>query len=230
MTLWRCVRRGELTPYSTPFNRKRTLFKRGDVMSLGVPRPAGRPAKQVESMTPNDSAIAYIRVSSLEQTQGKSLETQEESCRHYCAARSYPVLGVFRDAHTGTELDRPGLNAAVAACAELRPAVVVLHDVDRLARDTAVHLFAEREFTRHGARIEYVLGGGSAEGSASSASGAARMGASPPAKCSSPLAPPTATATSAARAPAAWSHTPRKRPRHRRRAGASGRRTGERRR
>ena len=108
------------------------------------------------------SAIVYCRVSSDEQAKGYSLPTQEESCRRYCAERGYTVVGVFHDAHSGTELDRPGLNAAIEAVDTLKPAVVLLHDVDRLGREIIVQAIAERELTRHGARIEYVLGGGNA--------------------------------------------------------------------
>lgn len=79
----------------------------------------------------------------------------------YCADHGYEVVGSFTDAHTGTELDRPGLNDAIDAVRTLRPAVVVLHDVDRLGREQIVQALAERDLSRHGARIEYVLGGGS---------------------------------------------------------------------
>jgi site-specific DNA recombinase len=117
-----------------------------------------------QTSTLSQSAIVYCRVSSDEQTRGYSLPTQEEACRRYCAERDYTVIAVYHDAHSGTELDRPGLNATIDAVAALKPSVVVLHDVDRLARDQFVHVFAERELTSHGARIEYVLGGGSGSG------------------------------------------------------------------
>jgi site-specific DNA recombinase len=105
------------------------------------------------------TAIIYCRVSSDEQARGYSLTTQEESCRRYCEAHGYAVLDAFRDAHSGTELSRPGINAAIETVAALKPAVVILHDVDRLGRDKYVQAIAERELTRHGARIEYALGG-----------------------------------------------------------------------
>jgi site-specific DNA recombinase len=105
------------------------------------------------------TALVYVRVSSDEQARGYSLPSQEESCRRYCAERGYTVLDVFADARSGTELDRPGLNAAIAAVASLRPDAVVLHDVDRLGRELIVQAIAERELTRHGARVEFVLGG-----------------------------------------------------------------------
>ena len=108
------------------------------------------------------TAIIYCRVSTDEQSRGYSLPTQEASCRGYCDDRGYAVVGVYHDAHTGTELDRPGLNAAIAAVDELRPNAVVLHDVDRLGREVIVQAIAERDLTRHGARIDYVLGGGNA--------------------------------------------------------------------
>ena len=108
--------------------------------------------------------IIYCRVSSDEQTKGYSLPTQEESCRRHCADRGYEVVGVYHDAHSGTELDRPGLNATIEAVGLARPEVVLLHDVDRLGREMIVQAIAERELMRHGARIEYVLGGNTDSG------------------------------------------------------------------
>ena len=112
---------------------------------------------------PSARAIVYTRVSTVEQTHGYSLQTQAESCRRYCTERGYTVLAEFSDAHSGTELDRPGLNAALDAVKTARPDVVVLHDVDRLGREIIVQAIAERELTRHGARVEYVLGGNSGD-------------------------------------------------------------------
>ncbi len=105
-------------------------------------------------------AIVYARVSTDEQARGYSIPTQLDSCRRYCAERGYTVLTEHTDAHSGTELDRPGLNATIDAVGALRPDVVVLHDVDRLGRELIVQAIAERDLTRHGARVEYALGGG----------------------------------------------------------------------
>src|SRR5215213_7517093 len=109
-------------------------------------------------MASTSSAHIYCRVSSDEQARGYSLPTQDESCRRFCAERGYTVLDVFKDAHSGTELDRPGLNAVIDAVAALKPDAVVLHDVDRLGRELIVQAIAERELTRYGARLEFVLG------------------------------------------------------------------------
>jgi site-specific DNA recombinase len=134
-----------------------------------APNPLGREdgrkgntMGQAERSEARQSCIIYSRVSSDEQAKGYSLTTQEESCRRYCVDHGYAIVGAFHDAHSGTELDRPGLNAAIEAVDALKPTVVLLHDVDRLGREIIVQAIAERDLTRHGARIEYVLGGGNA--------------------------------------------------------------------
>jgi site-specific DNA recombinase len=107
-----------------------------------------------------ERAIIYRRVSTDEQARGSSLATQLESCRRYCADRGYSVLADFSDAQSGTQGDRPGLNATLDAVKTLRPEVIVLYHADRLGRDNIVQALAERDLTRYGARIEYVMGGG----------------------------------------------------------------------
>src|SRR5919206_4843709 len=104
-------------------------------------------------------AVIYARVSSEEQSRGYSLDTQLDACRKYCADRGYVSVGEFTDAHTGTTMDRPGINALLDALPELRPDIIVLYDVDRLGRELVVQAVLEQELSRHGAHIEYVLGG-----------------------------------------------------------------------
>jgi site-specific DNA recombinase len=128
-----------------------------------VAQPIAEPRPDLRVM-PASRALLYARVSTVEQSHGYSLPTQIESCRRWCADRGADVVAEFSDAHSGTELDRPGLNAAIDACRELRPDAVVLLDVDRLGRDPAVLAIAERELTRYGAKLVYVNGGDSGTG------------------------------------------------------------------
>ena len=57
----------------------------------------------------NAVAVAYLRVSS----QGQALEhrhgfeRQEAACRAWAKEHRRPLTAVYRDAHTGTEADRP---------------------------------------------------------------------------------------------------------------------------
>src|SRR5687768_14249454 len=110
------------------------------MMSATPNGPAGRPQAAPATTA---RAIIYTRVSTDEQARGYSLITQLESCNRHCAERGYTVLADFSDAHSGTELDRPGLNAVLDAVTALRPDVIVLHDVDRLGRELIVQAIAK---------------------------------------------------------------------------------------
>lgn len=104
-------------------------------------------------------AVLYARVSTEEQGRGYSIPTQLEAMRRYCEQRGYQVVGEYTDTHSGTEIDRPGINALIDDLPQLKPDVVVLYDVDRLGREVIVQAILERELTALGARVEYVLGG-----------------------------------------------------------------------
>jgi site-specific DNA recombinase len=104
-------------------------------------------------------ALIYARVSSEEQSRGYSLQTQLEAIRNYCSQEGYQVTGEYSDVHTGTEIDRPGINALLETADELRPDAVVLYDVDRLGRELIVQAVLDQEIERTGAEVEFVLGG-----------------------------------------------------------------------
>lgn len=115
-----------------------------------------------EKLPANAVAVAYLRVSS----QGQALEhrhgfeRQEAACRAWAKEHRRAVSAVYRDAHTGTEADRPewerlildiGQGASqgrggeevgstkVGAAAPIQPAaVVVIESLDRLARDVII--------------------------------------------------------------------------------------------
>ena len=109
----------------------------------------------------NAVAVAYLRVSS----QGQALEhrhgyeRQEAACRAWAKEHRRPLTTIYRDAHTGTEADRPewarmildiqsarqpsqaqGADGAeVPTAAPTQPAaVIVIESLDRLARDVIV--------------------------------------------------------------------------------------------
>lgn len=105
------------------------------------------------------SALIYARVSSDEQSRGYSLDTQLADIRRYCTEQSYQVIGEYTDVHTGTDPDRPGINALIEAADEVKPKAVVLYDVDRLGRELIVQAVLDQEISRTGAEVEYVLGG-----------------------------------------------------------------------
>jgi site-specific DNA recombinase len=103
-------------------------------------------------------AVIHARVSTAEQGQGYSLPTQLESCREYATQQGYSVLAEFTDMHTGTEIDRPGLNELYEFVEKNPVDVFIVHDLDRLSREVGNQAIIEMEMSTAGVEIEYVLG------------------------------------------------------------------------
>jgi len=104
-------------------------------------------------------AIIYVRVSTDEQTKGYSLKTQMEGCENYAAELGHSVVATFQEDYTGTVLDRPALN-------EMRQFihddgdidVMIVYDLDRMARKSVHQMILEEELLRLGVTVEYVIG------------------------------------------------------------------------
>lgn len=83
-------------------------------------------------------AIGYLRVSTVEQTNGFGLEVQEQAIRDYCRFNGLSLVGIFRDeGQSGSNgLDtRIGLAEALAALKAGQASTLVVYRLDRLARD-----------------------------------------------------------------------------------------------
>lgn len=103
-------------------------------------------------------AVIYARVSTEEQSKGYSLQTQIESCKQYAIERGHTICQVFPEDYSGATIDRPELNHLRDYIAQERIEVVVIYDVDRLARRSIYQALIEEEFARAGATAEYVIG------------------------------------------------------------------------
>jgi DNA invertase Pin-like site-specific DNA recombinase len=80
-------------------------------------------------------ASIYCRVSTAEQVDGTSLNTQRASCINYCAARGWQVTGVYiDDGVSGAARSRPALSALIRSVREHDTDVVVIAKLDRLGR------------------------------------------------------------------------------------------------
>lgn len=126
----------------------------------------------------NGRAIIYARVSSDLQRDNNSIPTQIADCISYIGKRGYALVGdhfvdpvtgfdatkgngsiaAYVDDFTSLELNRPSLDAAFTYLESVGIDIVVVHALDRLARDPYFRQTLENEFTRKGARVEYVLG------------------------------------------------------------------------
>lgn len=104
-------------------------------------------------------AAIYSRVSSRQQEDGTSLETQEARCRLYARERGFTVTEphVFRETYTGELLwERPALTQLREAVRRREVDVVIAFAIDRLSRDP-VHLGVILSEADHkGVTIEFV--------------------------------------------------------------------------
>ena len=81
-------------------------------------------------------AVIYCRVStSRQEAEGTSLETQEQECRAFCEREGLAVGAVHRDASSGGNMDRPGLESALDMVAQGEASALVVYAYDRLARN-----------------------------------------------------------------------------------------------
>ena len=92
-------------------------------------------ARARQAQTGSSKVVVYVRVSTDEQArEGLSLEVQRARCLDYARALGLEVLGVHEDAgRSGRSLQRPGVQAAIAAAIEHRAALLV-YALDRLTR------------------------------------------------------------------------------------------------
>jgi DNA invertase Pin-like site-specific DNA recombinase len=102
------------------------------------------------------NAVIYSRVSSKEQVEGTSLESQERACRDYAAKNKLDVLQVFTDRGESAKFaDRPQLLEMIAYCRKRHPSVqrVLVWKVDRLARNVGDHFNIKASLLKHDVRV-----------------------------------------------------------------------------
>ena len=89
-------------------------------------------------------AVAYIRVSSKDQVAGYSLDAQERSFNELCQSRGWEPVEIYREegrsAHTDSISKRPVFKKLLEDSAQGLFDVVVVHTLDRWARNTQIAL------------------------------------------------------------------------------------------
>ena len=123
-------------------------------------------------------AIIYSRVSTDEQRSNFSIPTQISECVKYCQNNGYTLVGnayvdkqtgldvekndnaipAYVDDYSSREMNRPSLDAAITYLEDYGFDIVVVHSIDRLARDPYIRQTLEREFLRRGAKVDFALG------------------------------------------------------------------------
>ena len=103
--------------------------------------------------------IIYTRVSSDEQVQGTSLDSQEEACRKYSASKGLEVLEVFREEGVSAKsTERPMFLRAIEYCRKNKNRIVafVVAKVDRFARNTEDHFMVRKVLLDYGVTLHSV--------------------------------------------------------------------------
>lgn len=106
-------------------------------------------------------AYIYWRVSTAEQVENYSLDTQERGCLEYCERNGLDVVRIFREeGESAKTANRPELRAMLNACAnEARRAgitTVVVFQVDRLARAVEDYTAISGALVSQGIRVRSV--------------------------------------------------------------------------
>jgi DNA invertase Pin-like site-specific DNA recombinase len=101
-------------------------------------------------------AIVYCRVSSKEQVDGTSLESQESACRAYAAQNNFEVERVFVEQGESAKFaDRTQLLELIDFCQKNKGSIQVLlvWKVDRFARNVADHYSVKTTLAKYGVRV-----------------------------------------------------------------------------
>lgn len=101
--------------------------------------------------------LIYAHVSTDDQVHGYSVQPQLEAYLRYASNWGYRVAAEFRDDYSKS-LDHPGLNELREFVSRDSTGMVIVSDVDHLARKSVYQMLIEEELARSGATAKYVLG------------------------------------------------------------------------
>ncbi|KKN44608.1 hypothetical protein LCGC14_0691460 [marine sediment metagenome] len=86
-------------------------------------------------------SVGYCRVSSIGQKNtGAGLDRQEKEIRAYAKQAGYKISIIYKEAFTGTEIDRPVFETMITDLLDNGCRVIIVERLDRLARDLSIQL------------------------------------------------------------------------------------------
>lgn len=102
-------------------------------------------------MISQQTAVLYCRVSTDKETQSSSLERQHEELKHYATALGYSVSAVFKERHSGFDVDREELLDMLDFIKDNQIDALFVQDETRLGRGNArmavLHLLQKLQTT-----------------------------------------------------------------------------------
>lgn len=118
------------------------------------------PSKAVLKQQTAEAVYIYVRVSTGRQVLGTGLDTQERDCRSYAQNQGWTVLRVFREeGESAKTAKRTELQAMLRVCqtANPRPSYVLIHALDRFARNGIDHDSLREQLLKHNIKLRCVL-------------------------------------------------------------------------
>jgi site-specific DNA recombinase len=107
-------------------------------------------------------ALLYARVSGDDRKYSTSgIESQLVDCRKYCADQGYTVVGeivVTPEKHTSGAEWQPELDRVLLLARQGKFDILVVREIDRLARNRFMQMSVEAELDANGVKVAYVLG------------------------------------------------------------------------
>jgi DNA invertase Pin-like site-specific DNA recombinase len=103
--------------------------------------------------------IVYVRVSSIDQTQGTSLDNQERACLEYAANNGIEVVRTFIEkGESATAANRTEFLKALEFCRQNRGELnfFIVWKIDRFARNTTDHFSVRAKLTQYGITLQSV--------------------------------------------------------------------------
>ncbi|MCX5778745.1 MAG: recombinase family protein [Elusimicrobia bacterium] len=113
-------------------------------------------AKSEERSVVIVNAVGYVRVSGdIQIENGHGLEIQKESILKFCNDNpKYNLIKTFEDpAFSGSHIDRPGLLSLLEEAKKGLFQIVIVHKLDRIARDTYFTLYIEKQLRKYGVSL-----------------------------------------------------------------------------
>lgn len=105
---------------------------------------------------PTVRVAIYARVSSEEQREGQTIDSQLAELERFARAQGWVIAGVYKDeGWSGAVLARPELDKLRDQASQKLFDVVLLNDVDRLARDVSHIGVIKRDLERHGIPVRF---------------------------------------------------------------------------
>tara|TARA_B100000508_G_C11451832_1_gene274521 strand:- start:9 stop:1544 length:1536 start_codon:yes stop_codon:yes gene_type:complete len=105
----------------------------------------------------NENGVIYCRVSSLEQVDGTSLESQERICREYAEREGIKILEVYVDrGESAKTADRPEFLNAISYTTKNKVDYFIVYKVDRFARNQEDHMAVRAKLKQHDVELRSV--------------------------------------------------------------------------